>query len=81
MKKTTLLVLLMLSLSFGFAQIKNDRIHMTKNSLIAEYVEEFIDEAAQYVPDVQDRLLDKIGYIVITPENKKIEGLLNYPPR
>lgn len=73
MKKTILLVLLMLTLTFSFGQTKESLI--INDSLIGQYFEEFIDEATQNGYDVQSQLLDKVSYILIAPDNMTIEGL------
>jgi len=73
MKKTTLLVLLMLTLTFSFGQTNGSVI--MNDSLIAQYLEEFVDEAAQNGYDIQEQLLSKVSYILIAKEDKQIEGL------
>ena len=76
MKKTILLVLLMLTLTFSFAQTKGSLI--INDSLIAQYFEEFVDKATQNGYDIQDQLLNKVSYILIAHDDKPIEGLSEY---
>ena len=73
MKKTALLVLLMLTLTFSFGQTNGSVI--MNDSLIVQYLEEFVDEAAQNGYDIQEQLLSKVSYILIAKEDKQIEGL------
>tara|TARA_R110000796_G_scaffold241789_1_gene363612 strand:- start:2921 stop:3370 length:450 start_codon:yes stop_codon:yes gene_type:complete len=73
MKKTILLVLLMLTLTFSFGQTKG--LVITNDLLIAQYLEEFIDKASQKGYDIQDQLLSKVSYILIAPDNMVIEDL------
>jgi len=63
----------MLTLTFGFGQTNGSVI--MNDSLIAEYLEQFIDEAAQNGYDIQDELLSKVSYILIAKDDKQIDGL------
>lgn len=73
MKKTILQVLVMLTLTFSFGQTKGSVI--MNDSQIAQYLEQFIDEAAQNGYDIQDQLLSNVSYILIAKDDKQIEGL------
>ena len=73
MKKTILLMLFMLTLTFSFAQTKGSMI--INDSLIAQYFEEYVEKAHELGYDVQDQLLSKVSYILIAPDDMVIKDL------
>lgn len=73
MKNRFLQILFLLVVTFGFSQGKDSMI--INDSLIGDYFNEYVQTISDLGYDVEAKLLDKVDYILIAPENHPIEEL------
>jgi hypothetical protein len=70
MKKASLLLIFLVTFTWGFSQDKSSIV--MNNKLVAEYVEDYVLEALERGYDVEEELLNKVDYILILPEDMRV---------